>query len=92
MTAGVIDKAILMALSGKRCLILTNGGMVKHAMKRISDYVEKSDSDQRGRGRLGELRGVKELGADVDRWLKLSLRPGSAIPGYCPLVYSPAQE
>jgi cobalt/nickel transport system ATP-binding protein len=42
IVAGVIDKAILMALYGKRCLILTNGGMVEHAMKRISDYVEKS--------------------------------------------------
>ena len=42
IVAGVIDKAILMALSGKRCLILTNGGMVEHAMKRISDYAEKS--------------------------------------------------
>ncbi len=31
-----------MALCGKRCLILTNDGMVEHAMKRISDYTEKS--------------------------------------------------
>jgi cobalt/nickel transport system ATP-binding protein len=38
----VIDKSILMALCGKRCLILTNGGMVEHAIKRISDYAEKS--------------------------------------------------
>ncbi|RZN43920.1 MAG: ATP-binding cassette domain-containing protein, partial [Methanosarcinales archaeon] len=28
--SGVIDKAILTALSGKRCLILTNGGMIGH--------------------------------------------------------------
>ncbi len=42
IVAGVIDKSILMALCGKRCLIPTNGGMVEHAMKRISDYVEKS--------------------------------------------------
>jgi len=42
IVAGVIDKAILTALCGKRCLILTNGGMVGHAMKRISDYAEKS--------------------------------------------------
>ena len=42
IVAGVIDKSILMALCGKRCLILTNGGMVEHAMKRISDYTEKS--------------------------------------------------
>jgi cobalt/nickel transport system ATP-binding protein len=39
---GAMDKSILMALCGKRCLILTNGGMVEHAMKRISDYAEKS--------------------------------------------------
>lgn len=42
IVAGVIDKSILMALCGKRCLILANGGMVEHAMKRISDYTEKS--------------------------------------------------
>jgi cobalt/nickel transport system ATP-binding protein len=42
IVVGVIDKAILMPLSGKRCLILTNGGMVEHAMKRISEYTEKS--------------------------------------------------
>jgi cobalt/nickel transport system ATP-binding protein len=42
VTSGVIDKSILMALCGKRCLILTAGGMVDHAMKRIKDYVDKS--------------------------------------------------
>ncbi|MEA1895658.1 MAG: ATP-binding cassette domain-containing protein [Euryarchaeota archaeon] len=42
IVAGVIDKTILMTLSGKRCLILTNEGMVEHAMKRIRDYAEKS--------------------------------------------------
>jgi len=42
IVAGMIDKSILMALSGKRCPILTTGGMVEHAMKRISDYAEKS--------------------------------------------------
>jgi cobalt/nickel transport system ATP-binding protein len=31
-----------MALCGKRCLILTSGGMVDHAQKRIKEYVEKS--------------------------------------------------
>jgi cobalt/nickel transport system ATP-binding protein len=31
-----------MALCGKRCRILTAGGMVDHAFKRIKDYVEKS--------------------------------------------------
>ncbi len=45
IAAGVIDKAILMALCGKRCLILTTGGMVEHAMKRISDYAENSGID-----------------------------------------------
>jgi cobalt/nickel transport system ATP-binding protein len=42
VTSGVIDKSILMALCGKRCLILTAGGMVDHAQKRIREYVEKS--------------------------------------------------
>ncbi|RXA20827.1 ATP-binding cassette domain-containing protein [Methanosarcina sp. MSH10X1] len=42
VTSGVIDKSILMALCGKRCLILTAGGMVDHALKRIKEYVEKS--------------------------------------------------
>ncbi len=42
VASGVIDKSILLALSGKRCLIITNGGMVGHALKRIRDYVEKS--------------------------------------------------
>jgi len=42
IAAGVIGKSILMALCWKRYLILTNGGMVEHAMKRISDYTGKS--------------------------------------------------
>jgi cobalt/nickel transport system ATP-binding protein len=42
VSSGVIDKSILMALCGKRCLILTAGGMVDHAFKRIKEYVEKS--------------------------------------------------
>lgn len=42
ITVGVIDKSILMAICGKRCLVLTNGGMIEHSMKRIGDYVEKS--------------------------------------------------
>jgi cobalt/nickel transport system ATP-binding protein len=42
VSSGVIDKSILMALCGKRCLILTSGGMVDHALKRIKEYVEKS--------------------------------------------------
>ena len=42
IVAGAIDKALLMALCGKRCMLLANGGMVEHAINRISDYVEKS--------------------------------------------------
>ncbi|MGP8320798.1 MAG: energy-coupling factor ABC transporter ATP-binding protein [Methanosarcinaceae archaeon] len=42
ITAGVIDKSILMALCGKRCLVLTNGDMVEHSLKRFRNYVEKS--------------------------------------------------
>ncbi len=42
VVSGVIDKTILMVLSGKRCLILTSGGMVGHAVERINGYAEKS--------------------------------------------------
>ncbi len=42
ISSGVIDKTILTALCGKRCLILTAGGMVDHALKRIKEYVETS--------------------------------------------------
>ena len=42
VVSGVIDKAILMVLSGKRCLILTSGGMVGHAVERIDGYAETS--------------------------------------------------
>ncbi|MDW7732714.1 MAG: ATP-binding cassette domain-containing protein [Methanolobus sp.] len=42
VTAGVIDRSILNALAGQRCLILTHGGMVYHAMDRIKAYMEKS--------------------------------------------------
>ena len=42
IVSGVIDKAILMVLSGKRCLILTSGGMVGHAVERIDGYAETS--------------------------------------------------
>ncbi|AEH61769.1 cobalt ABC transporter, ATPase subunit [Methanosalsum zhilinae DSM 4017] len=42
VTSSVIDKSILMALCGKRCLILTNGGMVDHAKSRIERYAHKS--------------------------------------------------
>lgn len=42
VSSGVVDKSILMALCGKRCLILTAGGMVDHAFKRIKEYVEQS--------------------------------------------------
>lgn len=37
-TYGVIDKCILKALAGRDCLILTSGGMVQHAQKRIGEY------------------------------------------------------
>jgi len=42
LTVGVIDKSILMALCGKNVLIITGGGMVDHAIRRISDYCKKS--------------------------------------------------
>jgi cobalt/nickel transport system ATP-binding protein len=42
VTSGVIDRSILNALSGQRCLILTSGGMVDHALDRIRGYIEKS--------------------------------------------------
>ncbi len=42
VTAGVIDRSILNALSGQRCLIMTSGGMVDHALERIRGYIEKS--------------------------------------------------
>ncbi|MDD2438895.1 MAG: ATP-binding cassette domain-containing protein [Methanosarcinaceae archaeon] len=42
VSSGVIDRSLLTALCGKRCLILTGGGMVEHALQRIRDYVEKS--------------------------------------------------
>lgn len=40
--SGVIDKSILNSLSGDRCLILTNGGMIAHTYKRLADYSGKS--------------------------------------------------
>jgi cobalt/nickel transport system ATP-binding protein len=42
VTAGVVDRSILNSLAGQRCLILTNGGMVCHALERIKEYMEKS--------------------------------------------------
>ncbi|MBN2110183.1 MAG: ATP-binding cassette domain-containing protein [Methanosarcinaceae archaeon] len=42
VTAGVVDRSILNALSGQRCLILTNGGMVYHALERIRNYMDNS--------------------------------------------------
>ncbi len=45
ITSSVIDKSILTALCGKRCLILTNGGMVEHAKNRIKNYAETSGID-----------------------------------------------
>ena len=42
VTAGVIDRSILNALAGQRCLIMTSGGMVDHALDRIRSYLDKS--------------------------------------------------
>ena len=42
VTAGVVDRSILNSLAGQRCLILTNGGMVGHALERIKEYMQKS--------------------------------------------------
>ena len=42
ISSGVIDRAILMALCGKRCVILTNGGMIPHSLNRINEYVDRS--------------------------------------------------
>ncbi|MDY0387876.1 MAG: ATP-binding cassette domain-containing protein [Methanolobus sp.] len=42
INAGAVDRSILNSLAGQRCLILTNGGMVFHALERIKAYVEKS--------------------------------------------------
>lgn len=38
---GVIDKCILKALNGKSSLIITSGGMVDHAVRRIRSYVDE---------------------------------------------------
>jgi cobalt/nickel transport system ATP-binding protein len=38
IASNVIDKTILRALCGDEVLILTNGGMVEHAKRRIEDY------------------------------------------------------
>ncbi|WP_340819582.1 ATP-binding cassette domain-containing protein [Methanolobus sp. WCC4] len=45
VNAGVVDRSILNSLAGQRCLILTHGGMVCHALSRIRSYVEKSGID-----------------------------------------------
>jgi cobalt/nickel transport system ATP-binding protein len=37
-TYGVIDKCILKAIAGKSSLIMTSGGMVAHALKRVQSY------------------------------------------------------
>lgn len=42
ITSGVIDRSILNALCGQRCLIITHGGMIYHAFERISHYIEES--------------------------------------------------
>ncbi|MBZ3934948.1 energy-coupling factor ABC transporter ATP-binding protein [Methanimicrococcus blatticola] len=40
--SGVIDKSILNAITGSRCLILTSSGMVSHTAKRIREYIQNS--------------------------------------------------
>jgi len=40
--SGVIDKSILNAITGSRCLILTSCGMVAHTAKRVREYIQKS--------------------------------------------------
>ncbi|WNY28355.1 Vitamin B12 import ATP-binding protein BtuD [Methanimicrococcus stummii] len=40
--SGVIDKSILNAITGSRCLILTSEGMVSHTMKRVREYIQNS--------------------------------------------------
>ncbi len=42
-TYGVIDKSILKALLGKSTLIMTSGGMVDHAFKRIENYRKEAN-------------------------------------------------
>jgi cobalt/nickel transport system ATP-binding protein len=42
ISTGVIDRTILMALCGKRCMIITSGGMIPHSMKRINEYIDRS--------------------------------------------------
>lgn len=41
-SSGVIDRSILNAITGSRCLILTSRGMVAHTAKRIRDYIQNS--------------------------------------------------
>ncbi|MDL2261351.1 ATP-binding cassette domain-containing protein [Methanimicrococcus sp. OttesenSCG-928-J09] len=40
--SGVIDKSILNAITGSRCLILTSSGMVSHTAKRVREYIQNS--------------------------------------------------
>jgi cobalt/nickel transport system ATP-binding protein len=42
IASNVIDRTILRALCGDEVLILTNGGMVEHARRRIEDYSNQS--------------------------------------------------
>ncbi len=42
IASNVIDRTILRALCGDEVLILTNGGMVEHAKRRIEDYCNQS--------------------------------------------------
>lgn len=41
-TYGIIDKSILRAIAGQNSLIITSGGMVEHALRRIAGYSSES--------------------------------------------------
>jgi len=40
--SNVIDRTILRALCGEAVLVITNGGMVEHAKRRIEEYCRQS--------------------------------------------------
>jgi len=71
ISSNVIDRTILRALCGEEVLILTNGGMVEHARRRIEDYASQSgmkigvvviDENSQGRAKLPE-----EIQADASK-------------------------
>ena len=57
-TYGVIDKCILKALIGENSLIITTGGMVEHARRRVEEY-------SAGSGRAIRVTTVQELMSDL---------------------------